>query len=94
MMQSMGIDLSYQRSKSVNEFLDQRFDYVITLCDEEICPVFPLGVRRLRWALPHPAVGQGNEEERLEAFRQVATALQSHLDDFLRQHDKIAAGRR
>lgn len=78
-----GIDATTQRSKSLGEFLDQPFDYVITLCVEEVCPVFPGAVRRLHWPLPDPAAVPGPPEKQLAAFRQTADELTRRLDELL-----------
>ncbi len=82
-LQDEGIDISSLRSKSVSEFLDKPFDYVITLCAEEVCPFFPGQVKRLHWALPDPAATEGNSEEQLEAFRQTAAELKRRLREFV-----------
>jgi arsenate reductase (thioredoxin) len=76
-MAECGIDLGQARSKSVTEFLDQSFDYVITVCDQaaEVCPVFPGKVQRLHWSFPDPAAVTGSEAERLQAFRNVRDGL-------------------
>ncbi len=83
-LQERGIAVSYQRSKSVDEFKDERFDYVITLCAEEICPIFLNAATKLHWALPDPSAAQGSEEERLQAFRNTADALTQRLMDWLK----------
>ncbi len=82
-LQDEGIDISSLRSKSVSGYLDKSFDYVITLCAEEICPFFPGQVTRLHWALPDPAAVEGNSEEQLEAFRQTAAELKRRLGEFV-----------
>ena len=71
----VGIDARAARSKSVTEFLGQRFDYVITVCDQarEICPVFPGDHESLHWGFDDPAAAEGTEEERLAVFRRVMT---------------------
>jgi len=70
-MAEIGIDISGQRSKSVDEFRGVEFDYVVTLCDEarESCPVFLGGKRRLHQSFEDPAGVQGAEEQVLAAFR-------------------------
>lgn len=72
------IDISHHRSKHLNEFLDQPFDYVITVCDNaaEQCPVFPGKATRIHWSFPDPAAVQGTEEERLTSFRQVRDVIE------------------
>lgn len=76
-MAERGIDISDQRSKSVTEFIDQPFNYVITVCDRaaEECPVFPGTVQRLHWSFPDPAAVAGAEAERVRAFREVRDGL-------------------
>lgn len=78
-----GIDASQHRSKSVNEFATEHFDYVITLCAEEVCPVFVNATTKLHWALPDPAAVLGSDEDRLQAFRQTADEIERRLRKFL-----------
>ncbi len=80
-----GIDWSHARSKPITEFLDQRFDYVITVCDRarETCPVFPGSLNTMHWGLDDPAEVQGTDEERLAAFRHTAVELTSRLRPFI-----------
>jgi arsenate reductase (thioredoxin) len=83
-MGEIGIDISAQQSKSIDRFLDQPFDYVITLCDEtdETCPVFAGGRQRLHWSIADPAIAPG-EEERLKAFRRVRDEVFARSCSFL-----------
>jgi arsenate reductase (thioredoxin) len=69
----IGIDWSAARSKSVDEFLDQSFDYVITVCDQarEVCPVFPGARTSVHWGFDDPAAAVGTDEERMLVFRRV-----------------------
>ncbi|GHO84097.1 arsenate reductase ArsC [Dictyobacter formicarum] len=80
-MAERAIDISHHRSKHLNEFLAQSFDYVITVCDQaaEQCPVFPGKAIRIHWSIPDPAAAQGTHEERLAAFRQVRDDLERQL---------------
>ena len=80
-----GIDHSWARSKSVNEFLGQHFDYVITVCDNanESCPVFPADTERIHWSFPDPAAVEGSETERLAAFRRIRDSVAETLRDFI-----------
>jgi protein-tyrosine-phosphatase len=71
----IGIDISGQRSKSVNEVPASDVDVVVTLRAEEVCPVFLGKALRVHWGLPDPAAAGGNEAERLESFRQVRDEL-------------------
>ena len=87
-----GIDDSWARSKSVDEYLGQSFDYVITVCAEarEACPVFPGVHKLLHWGYEDPAEATGTEEERLAVFRRVFIQLGERIDQFvelaMRQH--------
>jgi arsenate reductase len=83
-MREIGIDISGQRSKSVDEFAGQPFDYVITVCDNarETCPVFPAKTKRIHWSIDDPATAQGLDEERLAGFRRVRDQLRSLLRQF------------
>lgn len=84
-MKEIGIDISSQRSKSIEEFKDQKFDFVITLCSEaeERCPVLPGEAKRLYWPFLDPAQVKGNEEEILQAFRRVRDGLKLKLQGLL-----------
>jgi arsenate reductase len=84
------------RSKSVDEYLGQRFDYVITVCDDSraVCPVFPGVAEALHWGYPDPAKVDGTEEERLAAFRAVLTSLGSRIHQFLPIAERVATQRR
>jgi arsenate reductase (thioredoxin) len=79
-----GIDASWARSKSVDEFLGQSFDYVVTVCDEarQVCPVFPGVHDSLHWGYEDPAAAQGTEEERLVVFRKVFIQLGERIRQF------------
>ena len=84
-LEEAGISTEGLSSKSVNEFLGQRFDYVITVCDDArgACPVFPGVAESLHWGYPDPAKAEGTEEERLAAFRSVLTGLGQRIHQFL-----------
>jgi len=88
-MREVGIDISRHRSKNMDEFARERFDYVITLCDQanEICPVFFGGTRRLHMGFPDPAAAGGGEDGRREAFRKVRDQIRKEVEDFLRKED-------
>jgi arsenate reductase len=83
-MGELGIDISAQRSKHVDEFQGQRFDYVITVCDNarESCPVFFGATRRLHRNFEDPAALRGSEVERLALFRRVRDELRAYLGEF------------
>jgi arsenate reductase len=87
-MKEVGIDISAHRSKSVEEFAGQRFDTVITVCDNarESCPVFPGAPERYHWSYPDPAAVVGSHDEKLRAFREVRDDLRQKLQSFLESH--------
>jgi len=80
-----GIDWSRARSKSVDEFLDRPFDYVITVCDRarQSCPVFPGQHNSLHWGLEDPAEVEGTDAERLAAFQQTYLELAQRIRPFV-----------
>ena len=80
-MKEIGIDISGQQSKSVDEFLDKGFDYVITVCDNarQTCPFFPGNHELLHWSFEDPAIALGSEEERLLRFRKIRDQLRDHI---------------
>ena len=84
-MREVGIDISCHRSKSVDEFRGQEFDYVITVCDNanERCPVFPAKTQRIHWSYEDPAAAQGNEPMRLSVFRRVREEIRERLQEFV-----------
>ena len=86
-MREIGVDVSGQRSKSVEEFANQRFDYVITVCDSarQRCPVFRGGGGRIHWGVEDPADVEGRGEPPLQAFRAARDALRARIEEFVRQ---------
>ena len=93
-LEEAGLDTSELHSKSVSEFVDRSWDYVITVCDEarQACPVFPGSHESLHWGYEDPAAVEGDEETRLRAFRDVFTALGERIGLFvpiaLREHGR------
>ena len=84
-MRELGIDVSGQRSKHVNEFQGQSFDYVITVCDNarETCPVYFGTAKQLHQSFEDPpAPGVGTDEDRMAIFRRVRDELRIYLQDF------------
>jgi arsenate reductase (thioredoxin) len=84
-MSELGIDISGQRSKNVDEFEGQRFDYVITVCDNarETCPVFFEATEKLHHSFDDPpAPLVGTDEERMTNFRRVRDELRAYLQTF------------
>jgi len=85
-MREIGIDISGHRSKSVDEFIGQEFDTVITVCDnaKETCPVFPGKTERVHRSFEDPPPpGVGSDEERLSIFRRVRDEIREWMKDFI-----------
>ncbi len=82
---ALQIDISQQQSQHLDEFADQRFDYVITVCDKvrEICPAFPHEVEQIHWSLPDPVAVEGTAAEQSAAFQQTAQTLLTRVEHFL-----------
>lgn len=80
-MREIGIDISHHRSKSIDEFLGQSFDYVITVCDNanQQCPTFPGKAERIHWSIPDPAEVNGDANTRMAAFRSARDELRERL---------------
>jgi arsenate reductase len=89
-MHELGLDISSQRSKSVDDLAGERFDVVVTTCDEakEACPFFPGARETLHWDLPDPAAVPGDETTRLEAFREVRDELWAFVAELTRVLDR------
>jgi protein-tyrosine-phosphatase len=84
-MRQYGFDLANRRTNSLQEFADQQFDYVITLCDRvrEVCPEFPEPARRLHWSMANPAEASTNDQESYPAFESTAAQLAMRIPLFL-----------
>jgi arsenate reductase len=87
-LRESGIDISANRTKTVDSFLAQKkqFDFVITVCDEasaESCPVFPGKAKKLHWSFPDPSGFQGTEEEKMARIRIVRDEIKKRIGDFL-----------
>ena len=83
-MREIGIDISGHRSKSVDEFADRSFDYVLTVCDnaKESCPIYAGHSNRLHHAFEDPAAVEGTYEDRLAVFRRVRDRIREYLRIF------------
>ena len=92
-MREIGIDISDHRSKSVDEFVDREFDFIITVCDnaKESCPIFAGQAKRIHWSFADPAVIKGSEEKRLNTFRVVRDEIRSRLDSFAHEYSMLPA---
>jgi arsenate reductase len=78
-LDEIGLDIRSHRSKSVDGLSPQGIDAVVTLCAEEVCPVFLGKAHRVHWGLPDPAGAGATEEEQLQAFRAVRDELRRRL---------------
>ena len=88
-MKEIGVDISNQKSKTVDEFMDQAFDYVVTLCAssaKRVCPAFIGKVKkRLHWDFDDPADAKGSEEEILDVYRRVRDEIKNKLNCFVEE---------
>lgn len=77
----IGIDISRNRSKSVDEFAGQNIEYVLTVCDnaKENCPYFPAKTKLIHHAFDDPAVVEGDDETRLDAFRSARDQIDTYI---------------
>ncbi len=84
-MAESGIDITNQYSKTVNEFLEQTFSYVITVCDgaNERCPIFPGKYNAINWSIDDPASAEGTENERMKVFRRVRQNILERINHFI-----------
>ena len=84
-MMEIDIDISDQKSKSVDKFVNEAFDVIITLCDHAAasCPNFPGQAKRLHWPIEDPVGAEGSTEERLVLFRKARDEIKKKIEDFL-----------
>ena len=85
-MGELGIDISNRRSKGLEEFADQKFDYVITLCSQanKACPVFFGGTLKLHMDFPNPAAFEGPDEEKVAKYREVRGKIEQEIKKWLK----------
>jgi arsenate reductase len=90
-MEEIGIDISGQESKTLDRYLQEHLDYVITVCDDanEACPFFPGAQSRLHWSFEDPSKAEGSEEERLSVFRSVRDRIRRRIEDDLVAMDEV-----
>jgi arsenate reductase len=87
-MEEIGVDISGQESKTLERYLGEPFDYVITVCDDanEACPFFPGAKNRLHWSFGDPSRAGGSEEDRLALFRRVRDEIRERIEqEFVNQ---------
>jgi arsenate reductase (thioredoxin) len=82
-MAELGIDISEQTSKTLDRYLEEHWDAVITVCDDanEACPVFPGTAARDHWSFPDPSKASGSEEERLQVYRSVRDQIADRVKE-------------
>ena len=83
-MNEIGIDISGQQSKTLQRYLPERWDYVITVCDDanESCPVFPGTADRSHWSFPDPSKATGSDQARLAVYRTVRDQVARRIRTF------------
>lgn len=82
-MAGIGIDISSHRSKRLDEFLDMKFDYVITVCDQarQICPFFPGGKEFIHRGFEDPAAFSGSEDEKIAIFKRFRDEIREWIEE-------------
>jgi arsenate reductase (thioredoxin) len=90
-MDELGIDISKHESKSLDHYVDQPFDKVITVCDQanEACPVFFGAKERLHWSFPDPSPAVGSEDDQLAVYRDVRDAIRARIETELLQGGSV-----
>jgi arsenate reductase len=86
-MAEVGIDISAQTSKKVGTIDPGTVDIVVTLCAEEVCPVFPRRVKKLHWPLADPTAGGGSTEEQLARFRAARDEIRRRLEKLVLENE-------
>ena len=81
-MAELDIDISDQESETLDRYLTEPFDAVITVCDQanEACPVFFGARQRMHWSFPDPNKAEGSEEQQLAVYRQVRDAIRARIE--------------
>ena len=81
-MAEMGMDITGQSPKTLDRYLDEPFDEVITVCDAAagVCPVFPNAKQQRHWSFPDPSKATGSEEEQLAVYRSVGDAIRKRIE--------------
>ena len=84
-MRDVGVDISAQVSKTLDHYLNEPWDYVITVCDDanQVCPVFPGDQHRFHWSIPDPSAATGSDAEPLAIFERVRDDLIQRIEDLV-----------
>jgi len=87
-MQDINVDISDQRSESVDEYEEVSFDYVVTVCDraKESCPTTPVGATRVHWSIDDPTSLSGSSDERQDEFARVRDIIAEHVKNFIQEN--------
>jgi len=90
-MKEIGVDISKNRAKSVNEFLGEEFDFVVTVCDnaKENCPFFPGGKKYIHKSFEDPSQFKGDKEEILNFFRKVRDEIKDWIEKNFEREDVL-----
>jgi arsenate reductase (thioredoxin) len=88
-MAELGVDLRGHTSKTLDRFVGEPWDYVITVCDSanEACPVFPARTTRRHWSFEDPSAATGSEEDRLKVFRRVRDEIKRRIRGWLAEQE-------
>jgi arsenate reductase len=91
-MAEIGIDISGHTSKSMNEFLEQKIETVITVCGnaDQVCPMYPGQVNRYHWPFDDPAHAPGNEAEQMQVFRRVRDEIREKFEGWAAMRRQLA----
>jgi arsenate reductase len=86
-MQEVGVDISNHVSERVDPYIDQQFDYVITVCDraQENCPIFPGASKMLHWGFEDPAKAKGTYEQQMVVFRKIRDEIAERIRRFIKE---------
>ena len=87
-MQEVGIDITSHTSNRIEEYKDETFDLVLTVCDNarEVCPVYPATTRTIHHSFPDPADATGDEEEIIQVFRDVRDSVGAYAEELLESY--------
>jgi arsenate reductase (thioredoxin) len=94
-MAEIGVDLRGHTSKTLDRFLGERWDYVVTVCDNanESCPVFPGPLTRMHWSFDDPSAAAGDDARRLAVFRRVRDEIRARIEAWLAQPAALPGAR-
>lgn len=87
-MREVDVDISKHTSKHANDFIKEKFDYVITVCDNarEACPTFPGAAQQVHWSFDDPAHATGTDEQKMRVFRRVRDEIRHRIRRFVEAH--------